>query len=148
MEFMSNKTDEIRLLLKSLKTPENSPEKALYSALVELLDDISKQHDLLNAKLQELEDFTESMSMDLHDIQEIIIKNLDLDSLDNNSNACECEDGKCECCGDEAREDDFYTLQCPFCEELFFIEKDELDETIDCPFCNKPVKAIDNIVKH
>lgn len=138
MEYLSTKSEQLRQMLKDLDKPKDSSEMKLYSALIDLVDEVTKQQDLLGNKLEELEEFIENMSMDVHDIQELLLKNLDLDALEKP----EPQEGD-----DEERPDDFYTLQCPFCEELFFIERDELDLEVDCPFCGKKVVAADNLVK-
>ncbi len=138
MDFLSDKTEVIRSILREIDLPKDSSEMKLYKALVDMVDQIAQQQDLLTNKVDEIEQTIEELSMSIHDLQEVIVRNLDLEPIDKPEQG---EDF------DEEHIDDFYTLQCPFCEELFFIENDELDQEIPCPFCGKNVKAIDNIVK-
>ena len=138
MDYLSDKTDAIRNLLREIDLPKDSAEMKLYRALVDITDKIAQQQDLMVNRIEELEETVEVMSMSIHDLQEVIVKNLDLEPVEVPEKG---EDF------DEEHIDDFYTLQCPYCEELFFIENDELDQDIPCPFCGKSVKAIDNIVK-
>ena len=138
MDFLSDKTEVIRSILREIDLPKDSSEMKLYKALVDMVDQIAQQQDLLTNKVDEIEQTIEELSMSIHDLQEVIVRNLDLEPIDKPEQG---EDF------DEEHIDDFYTLQCPFCEELFFIENDELDQEIPCPVCGKNVKAIDNIVK-
>ncbi len=138
MDYLSDKIDDIRTILKDIDLPKDSAEMKLYRALVDITDKMAQQQDLMVNRIEELEETVETMAMSIHDLQEVIVRNLDLEPIDKPEQG---EDF------DEEHIDDFYTLQCPFCEELFFIEKDELDLDIPCPFCGKEVKAVDNIVK-
>ncbi|MDF2684927.1 MAG: hypothetical protein K0S55_108 [Clostridia bacterium] len=144
--YLSDKAAKLRKLLKVLlnerqdRGVENPSETVFFNTLVDLVEDISKEIDLLNNKTQEIEEYSENMSMDLHDIQELVIKNLSLNE-DDDDNDDEHEDH-------EGYNDEFITLQCPFCEELFFIEPDELGENVECPFCNKDVNSQENRIKH
>lgn len=144
--YLSDKAAKLRKLLKVLlnerqdRGVENPSETVFLTTLVDLVEDISKNIDLLNNKTQEIEEYSENMSMDLHDIQELVIKNLnfDDDSIDDVDEHDE----------HEGYNDEFITLQCPFCEELFFIEPDEMGDVVECPFCNKEVNSQENRVKH
>lgn len=73
---------------------------------------------------------------------------------------CDCEDdgcgcgcescsGGCEGCSSREEEDDFedfFSVQCPFCQEVFFVEKGEYEDNIECPLCNHLVAVMDNLL--
>ena len=142
MEFISNQLDEIKNLAQTNEA---------IVPLVRIIEKLANQQDLLYNKINELEEINENLAMNLHDVQEIILKNFDLEDCGDETCDCGHCDGDCQSCDDECdeyRPDSFYTLQCPFCEELFFIEKDELDQSVECPFCSKEIKAAENLVKH
>lgn len=148
MEFISSRIEEAKRLLKELNP--DPTQKKLYMSLTNLVEQVALKQDILTNKIDELEELNEEMALAIRDIQEILVKNFDIE--EEVSGGCNC--GNCH--GEHHKEnedidseriDAFYTLQCPFCEELFFIEKHELDMDIECPFCQKQVKAIDNIVK-
>lgn len=158
MEFLSDKITEIKNELKKASLTEE--QKALFAKLTDLTESALQQQDLLTAKLLETEEKADETAQQLRDLQILFLQNFDVDECGmpqtqtsdihtdcncghdhSHGDGCDCE----EC--DPDRPDDFYTLQCPFCEELFFIERDELDLDVECPFCSKTVKASENIVK-
>lgn len=142
MDFVTNKVETLKNEIEKIK---DKPNYDLIKSMLNIIEDISAKQDLQTVKIDELEEEIEYLNTVIGDMQQVIIENFDLEnSMEENEHEHNCH---CEDC-DEEHIDEFYTLQCPFCEELFFIENEELDQTVDCPFCNKPVKAIDNIVKH
>ena len=143
MEFISNKIEE----LKKIQDKDR-----LVNEMLLTIEKLANGYDILVNKVNELEEINESLELNLRDVQQIILKNFDFEDIHTDDEDCDCGhcNGDCQDCDeecDDARPDSFYTLQCPFCEELFFIERDELDQAIECPFCGKEVKAVDNLVK-
>lgn len=138
MDYLSNNALAIIEKLKKLDFPSDSKEYIYIKETIKLCEDMAGHIDLANNKIEELEMEIEELRGAIKDIQEVIVKNLDLEPIEKPEQQDDF---------DEERVDDFYTLQCPFCEELFFIEKEELDQEVDCPFCNKKVVAVDNLVK-
>lgn len=142
MDFVTNKVETLKNEIEKIK---DKPNYDLIKSMLNIIEDISAKQDLQTVKIDELEEEIEYLNTVIGDMQQVIIENFNLEnSMEENGHE---HNYHCEDC-DEEHIDEFYTLQCPFCEELFFIENEELDQTVDCPFCNKPVKAIDNIVKH
>lgn len=157
MEFLSGKIDELKKELKNTDLPPK--QKNLFQQLTDLTAAVLQQQDLLTARILELEEQCDQATERLNDLQLQFLQNFDLDECGmpqrqtKIGHSCDCghphshgDECDCEDC-DPERPDDFYTLQCPFCEELFFIERDELDLDVECPFCNKTLKAAENIVK-
>ena len=140
--YLSDRAANLKKLLKTMlderhnQGVENPSEAHFFTELMDFVEDISKNIDLLTNKTQEIEEYSENMSMDLHDIQEILIKNLNID--DNEDDEIDKEGSNKE----------FITLQCPFCEELFFVEPEEYGDVVECPFCNKNVNSEENRVRH
>ena len=61
---------------------------------------------------------------------------------------CGCDCDECEHdCGDDSFED-FLTVQCPFCQEIFFLERAEYEDNVECPLCGHTVAVLDNIVEN
>ena len=145
MEFITNKIEAVKAELNKLK---NTPNYDLLKSIIEILEEVDGKQDLQTVKIDELEEKTEYQDSMINDIQKVIIDALDLTEIEEkDEKECDCDD----CHHEEHqkdRVDDFYTLQCPFCEELFFIENYEINNTVECPFCNKSIKASENIVKH
>ena len=145
MEFITNKIEAVKTELSKLK---NTPNYDLLKSIIEILEEIAGKQDLQTVKIDELEEKTEYQDSMINDIQKVIIDALDLTEIEEkDEKECDCDD----CHHEEHqkdRVDDFYTLQCSFCEELFFIENYEINNTVECPFCNKSIKASENIVKH
>lgn len=145
MEFITNKIEAVKTELNKLK---NTPNYDLLKSIIEILEEVAGKQDLQTVKIDELEEKTEYQDSMINDIQKVIIDALDLTEIEEkDEKECDCDD----CHHEEHqkdRVDDFYTLQCPFCEELFFIENYEINNTVECPFCNKSIKASENIVKH
>ncbi len=41
---------------------------------------------------------------------------------------------------DDEEEDDGFMIECPFCENTFILDVDEMGEKIKCPICNKEIE--------
>ena len=108
----------------------------------------------MEERLLKLEDFSDILSMDLYDIQSVLLKNLGSDvfseddedeeeiGLFDNHRHCHedgCDCGSCECddCGDDNEEDEEASfIRCPFCNTLIFINGEDGEE-LSCPFCGE-----------
>ncbi len=151
MEFISGKIADMKRALEQAGL--STEQKKLFEELTDITQASVQQQDLLTARLLELEEKAEQTEQQLRDLQLIFLKNFEVDEcgMPQTETGCTCGHEHDDGCGcgecDPERPDDFYTLQCPFCEELFFIEKEELDLDIECPFCGKTLKAAENIVK-
>lgn len=125
---------------------KDSPDYDLLKEILSLTEEVLTKQDLQTVKNDEIEEELEYLTGIIKDMQQVIIENFDLEEAAAQKHEHSCDCGHDDC--DSAHIDDFYTLQCPFCEELFFIENDEIDGETECPFCNKTVVAAENIVKH
>ncbi|MBE6895647.1 MAG: hypothetical protein E7477_00980 [Ruminococcaceae bacterium] len=100
----------------------------------------------MEERLLKLEDFSDILSMDLYDIQSVLLKNLDSDDFSDEEDDelglfdGHCHEDGCDCCDHDCDDDDEDTeasfIRCPFCNTLIFISKEE-GEDITCPFCNE-----------
>ena len=128
----------------------------------DVLDFTESMFDMLNKnemrlidmeeRLLKLEDFSDILSMDVYDIQSVLLKNLGSDILsdddedeiglfDNHQHCHEdgCTCGECDCddCNDDNEDDDRASfIRCPFCNTLIFVNSEECDD-ISCPFCGE-----------
>lgn len=100
----------------------------------------------LEDRLMKLEDFSDIISMDIYDIQSLLLKkadnidDLDFDEDDGNSGHHHSHGDGCDCgCEDEEDEDgdesETSFVRCPFCNTVIFINTE--DEELSCPFCGE-----------
>ncbi len=118
---------------------------SLVSALLDAFGKTEQRLGEIEDRLMKLEDFSDIISMDIYDIQSLLLKkadDIDLaeDHEDDHPHHHEHHDG-CDCgCededgdeGDDENEKSF--VRCPFCNTLIFINSD--DEELACPFCGE-----------
>lgn len=126
----------------------------LIEGLLTVVKELASDLEVLTERLKSNEEFTESLSDDLFDIQSIALKGVndgvgtdlagvDLAELfaqmnaDDDDEDYEDEHGRCECGHDHHHEDgddegtDF--VRCPFCNTLIF--GDPSAKKFECPFC-------------
>ena len=143
MYFVLNRINSLK---EKIEERKDSPDYGLMKEMLALLEDVAGKQDLQTVKNDEIEEELEYLTSVIKDMQQVILDNFDLEGAVEEQHAHECDCGDEHC--DHEHIDEFYTLQCPFCEELFFIENDEIDGEVECPFCQKKIVAAENIVKH
>lgn len=173
--YLSTRLDAIKKTLNTLCKTATEEEKSFYESLYDLVSATAQQVDVIGSRLDELEEKTENfetynehLSASLQALRDCIVGDVtvdtdaytaDYDEHHHDGCDCSCEhehehDGcGCDCdecehdCGDDSFED-FLTVQCPFCQEIFFLERAEYEDNVECPLCGHTVAVLDNIVEN
>lgn len=125
----SNRASYIRGLMDGMELDPNAKETKLFSAIVELLEDLS-------VSVEELEDGFDALSEQVDEVDE------DLGSLEEEYYGI-AEDG-CGCHGhghDCGCHETTFEAICPNCGETIELDDDMLDEeSIECPHCHETLE--------
>ena len=159
-----NYSDEISKLAK-LAVEQRSTGKVdpvteeLIEGLLTLVKNLASDYASLDERLKQSEEFSETLSMDLFDIQSLVLKNMNAEKADDltgvdlgqyfaQMNQEDEDDDHCDCGCDhehhhhhhaeEVFEDEDYEegssfIRCPFCNTLIF--GGTASASFQCPFC-------------
>ena len=157
MESNMNYSDEISKLAKLAAKQRDcgkvdSVTEDLIEGLLSLVKNLASDYEALNERLKQNEEFSENLSMDLYDIQSLMLKNTgyendDLTGVDlaqffaqMNSDLDEDEEDHCDCGGDHHIHGDYdddeterNAVRCPFCNTFIFANSNT--DNFQCPFC-------------
>lgn len=157
--FLSERISAVDQELSILSKKATPEEQAFYKQLRNIVAATAEEVDLLSSRVEELmermendDTYMQHLSATLQSLQECIVGDV---TVDADAYTAEYDAEKhCDCGHHDSEpnspEDSIYydepeeryvTLQCSFCEELFFIEEKELSETVECPFCGKQVSV-------
>lgn len=154
-----NYSDEISKLAKLAALQRDSGKvdpvtEELIEGLLTLVKNLSSDYAELNERLKQNEEFSETLSMDLFDIQSLVLKKMNVETNDDLSgidlgqyfsqmNEDDDEDGQPVQSADSQQyvEDDDEDdgdegssfVRCPFCNTLIF--GDTAAKKFQCPFC-------------
>ncbi|UNC92558.1 CD1247 N-terminal domain-containing protein [Candidatus Contubernalis alkaliaceticus] len=122
MEDLRGKLAYLKGLSEGLDLDSNSKEGKLFSQIIFLLEGITDVVDNLQADYDEMFEYVEAIDQDLTDL----------------------EDDVYEEPFDDEEEDDLeeFSLECPDCNEIVYIDGDTLDEAdieVLCPNCHRVV---------
>ncbi len=161
-----NYSDEISKLAKLAATQRDNGRvdpvtEEIIEGLLTLVKNLASDYEDLNERLKQNEEFSETLSMDLFDVQSLVLKksgleneNDDLTGVDlaqlfaqlNEDDEDDDEHDHCDCgCGhhhdhDDYDDDDFdgdsgsEAVRCPFCNTFIFASSNT--KNFQCPFCN------------
>lgn len=158
--------DEISKLAKAAVAQRESGKtdsatSEIIEGLLTLVKKLSEDYEALESRVQQSEEFSETLSMDMFDIQSLLLKKHNdgkADISENNGTAdalrhnSKCHDENCGCedeenddsaeeqnlediDDDEDEEDGASFVRCPFCNTLIFA--DETVKEFKCPFCEE-----------
>ena len=169
--YISQSLTQIKEKLTALKDKSKPEEYDFFESLFGIVEKMASELDLINAKTEENAEKTdmintniEHMNANLQEIRNCIVGDVkvDTDSYTKDFDDC-CEGNDCDCghhhnhnANEDKDDEDIYydegdeefvTLQCNFCEELFFIDVKESGTTVECPFCKKQVIVADTIIE-
>lgn len=131
--ILSEKAQYLKGLMDGLAIDDSTPTGKVLLAIGELLEELSETVDTIDADVDDIVEFCNSMDEDLSDIEELL-----LDDDDECDADCCCEDdcgcGDCcdceDCCG-------FETV-CPSCGDTIELTEEMVEEgSIDCPNCGE-----------
>lgn len=149
---------------EQLKT--NAVSGELAENLLDLIAELSAEIDILKLRVEEANEKADSVSdnleyvnSNLQLIRDRIVGEISVDTDEYTAAKPGAEHSHSEECGcgehaDKANEsiyfdeepEEYITLQCCCCEELFFIEKHDEREIVECPFCRKHVRVGDCLI--
>ena len=120
---ISEKVAYIKGLMEGLNIDEQTNEGKLFTAIVDVLDEIALEIEDLTDEVMELGDGLDVVSDDLSDVEDIVYDDDDDDDDD--------EDDE-----DEDEEEECYATTCPECEEEIYFDDTVLEDgTLLCPNC-------------
>ncbi len=111
-------------LLDGLELDDNKKETKLFKAIIDVVENLSKDIDDVYEELDSIWEETDNISEDLSDVEEAFFG----DECDD----CPFNDD------DEEDEEDGYELTCPLCGAAVYIDADaDLEEGVQCPSCGE-----------
>ena len=125
---ISEKVAYLKGLMEGLNIDEQTNEGKLFTAIVDVLDEIALEIEDLTDEVMELGDGLDVVSDDLSDVEDIVYDDDDDESF--------CR-GSCCGCDDEAD----YEVTCPQCGEVVPVYEDDLSfGNIICPGCGETLE--------
>lgn len=146
---------------------EDKKEKKLFTAIIDILDELVEAVDDLYEEQDELQEYVESIDADLEEAEELLdVMDEDLelvedilgiDTLEDDcefcdlTDDCDCESG-CACgCDDSYEDTDIIEVECPECGETVCFYNEMMDDegeydTVEilCPKCDAVVYTFEN----
>ncbi len=120
---ISEKVAYLKGLMEGLNIDEQTNEGKLFTAIVDVLDEIALEIEDLTDEVMELGDGLDVVSDDLSDVEDIVYDDDDDDDDD--------EDDE-----DEDEEEECYATTCPECEEEIYFDDTVLEDgALLCPNC-------------
>ncbi len=116
---ISEKVAYLKGLMEGLNIDEQTNEGKLFTAIVDVLDEIALEIEDLTDEVMELGDGLDVVSDDLSDVEDIVYDDDDDDDDD-----------------DEDEEEECYATTCPECEEEIYFDDTVLEDgALLCPNC-------------
>ena len=116
---ISEKVAYLKGLMEGLNIDEQTNEGKLFTAIVDVLDEIALEIEDLTDEVMALGDGLDVVSDDLSDVEDIVYDDDDDDDDD-----------------DEDEEEECYATTCPECEEEIYFDDTVLEDgTLLCPNC-------------
>ena len=116
---ISEKVSYLKGLMEGLNIDEQTNEGKLFTAIVDVLDEIALEIEDLTDEVMELGDGLDVVSDDLSDVEDIVYDDDDDDDDD-----------------DEDEEEECYATTCPECEEEIYFDDTVLEDgALLCPNC-------------
>ncbi|MDW7651444.1 MAG: AraC family transcriptional regulator [Bacillota bacterium] len=133
MDDLKSRVAYLKGLAAGLGVDDDSREGKLFSQIIDVIDTLAEAVAELQDDYEDLADYTEAIDEDLNDLEEDVYE--DLDELDEDY--YDLED-----------DDDMFSVECPDCHEIVYIDDDMLDDDdiveILCPNCERVVFVNDD----
>ena len=144
----SEKVAYLRGLAEGLGIGKDSKEDKLFSAIIDILGDISSDIEDLQDATDELGEGLDAVSDDLELLENAVYDDYEDDDeccggyddccCGHDHDDCCCGDDDC-CCGD----DQFYEITCPACENTITVDEDVIAlGKIQCPNCGEMLEFV------
>ncbi len=122
----TEKVAYLKGLADGLNVDKTSAEGKLFSAIIDVLDDLA-------LSVEDLTDQIDAIDLDLSDLEEYVYEEDEDEFCDGDCEGCEGCDGF-----GEFEEDALYEFECPACHEIVYFDEelfDGEDDAIECPNC-------------
>lgn len=135
MSQLKEKIAYLQGLAEGLGLDRASKEGKLFSAVIDVLDEMSLAIKEVSDNQAEIESYVEAIDEDLGEMEDDIYgKDEDFDFED---------DEECDCCDEECDCSSFVEVACPKCHEILRLEscilEDEDTIEITCPSCDETI---------
>ena len=133
MRTLAEKIAYISGLADGMDLDKGDPRTKLILQIMELLEDMVEEMEDLSDRIEDNEDLVEALDQDLADVEEYV--------FDEDDDSC------CDCHEDDDLNE--FEIQCPHCDEIIFVDEDELADAaaeeieIVCPNCNQVIFSDD-----
>lgn len=121
-------------LADGLNLDKNSAEGKLFSAIIDVLDDLA-------LSVEDLTDQIDAVDEDLEMLEEYVYEGDEDDFCDGDCDGCEGCDG--------FNEEAVYEIECPACHEIVYFDEElfEEDDAFECPNCGTVLEMGDIIIE-
>ncbi len=138
---ITEKAAYLKGLMEGMKYDASSNEGKLFSAIADLLEDLSLTVSDLDDEVATLGEYVDELDEDLGAVEEDLYGDECDCGCDDDDCDCDCDDDDCDCCEEECDccDGDCVELECPECGEPIVVGCEDLVglETLTCPSCNK-----------
>lgn len=140
---VSEKVAYLKGLAEGLGVDRETKEGKLFSAIIDVLDDVAVEIAEINENALDIGDELDAISDDLSDVEDCIFGDDDEEDdedEDNDDDEDECSCGCC--CGDEHDDEEYmYAVKCPSCGEEITVDESIIEKGgIACPSCGEELE--------
>ena len=146
MHQLKERMAYLKGLAEGLNVGQGTPEGRVLVGMLDVMSEIVRSLDRLQAQNVELEEYIEAVDDDLTDLENEFFEGLDEDDDEYD------EDLEYDVDEDDFEDDtaiEYMEMTCPNCGETVFVDEDVLlnDEIVEvlCPECNETVLATDEV---
>ena len=133
MDHLKSRVAYLKGLAEGLGLDDGSREGKLFGQMIEVIDSLTEAVTQLQEDYTDLADYTEAIDEDLNDLEG---EYYDEDELEDEEYF------------DEDDDEDMFSVECPECHEIVYIDDDMLEDDdvveILCPNCERVVFVNDN----
>lgn len=128
----SERASYIRGLMDGMELDPNAKETKLFTAIVDLLDDLSLSVEEIEDAYDELSGQVDEIDEDLGELEEVVFE------MDDEDCGCGCGCHHDDDEDDWDEDDCYFEVTCPSCGDTIELNSEMLDEeAIDCPNCGE-----------
>lgn len=134
MNNLKERASYVRGLMEGLSLDESKKETKLFSAIIDLLDDIAGGVCDLDQDIEDICEEMDAMDEDIAGLEDEIYGEETCECDDN----CNCDED-CDCgCNDEKDDEVFYEVTCPSCNQKMRLDEKTLtQEKTNCLNCGE-----------
>jgi len=128
MGYLKEKVSYLKGLADGMNIGDATNEAKLLKAIIEVLDDVALTVEEIEDAQDELCEQVDDIDQDLGEVEKVLYDE-------------ECDDD-CDC-GDDCECDDEVDVECPYCNDVFTVNVEDLDEEnseMECPNCKNKIE--------